>query len=89
MGGSRACPAVMTVILALRASAGRCADASDAQAKVDAAVVLAADVSRSIDDSEFVLERLATPSATNSNPVSVGTAVARDTIKRQYARCFL
>jgi len=63
MGGSRARPAVMTVILALRSSAGRCADASDAQAKVDAAVVPAADVSRSIDDSEFVLERLATYSA--------------------------
>jgi hypothetical protein len=53
----------MTVILALRASAGRCADASDAQAKVDAPVVLAADVSRSIDDSEFVLEWLPTYSA--------------------------
>jgi len=42
MGGSRARPADMTVILALRASAGRCADASDAQAKVDATVVPAA-----------------------------------------------
>jgi len=58
MGGSRAHPAVMTVILALRASAGRCADASDAQSKVEAAAVLAADVSHSIDDGEFVLERL-------------------------------
>ena len=73
MGGSRARPAVMTVILALLASAGRCADASDAQAKVDAAVVLAADVSRSIDDSEFILEWLATYSAMNSNPTSVGS----------------
>ncbi len=56
-----------------QASAGRCADASDAQAKVDAAVVLAADVSRSIDDSEFILEWLATYSAMNSNPTSVGS----------------
>jgi Protein of unknown function (DUF1194) len=33
------------------------ADAPDASAEVDAAVVLAADVSRSIDDGEFALER--------------------------------
>ena len=36
--------------------------------EVDAAVVPAADVSCNIDDREFVLERLATPSAMNSNP---------------------
>ena len=41
--------------------------------EVDAAVILAADVSRSIDDGEFVLERLATYSAMNSNPASVGS----------------
>jgi hypothetical protein len=41
--------------------------------EVDAAVVPAADVSCNIDDREFVLERLATPSAMNSNPVSVGS----------------
>jgi len=47
----------MTVLLALAASAGRSADAEDAPVAVDAAVVLAADVSRSIDDGEFALER--------------------------------
>ena len=41
--------------------------------EVDAAVILAADVSRSIDDGEFVLERLATYSAMNSNPASAGS----------------
>ena len=43
--------------------------------KVVAAPFLAADgdVSRSIDDSEFVLERLATSSTMNSNPASVGS----------------
>ena len=43
--------------------------------EVDAAVVLAADVSRSIDDGEFFLGRLATSSATNSNsnPASPGS----------------
>jgi hypothetical protein len=41
----------------LASSAGHCADAEDAPADVDAAVVLAADVSRSIDDGEFALER--------------------------------
>jgi hypothetical protein len=42
--------------------------------KVVAASFLAADgVSRSIDDSEFVLERLATSSTMNSNPASVGS----------------
>ena len=63
--------AVTTVVLALAASAGCWAGAADASMGVDAAVVLAADVTRSIDDSEFVLERLPTPSAMNSNPVSV------------------
>ncbi len=41
--------------------------------EVDAAVVLAADVSHSIDEGEFVLERLATSLAMNSNPVRVGS----------------
>jgi len=89
MGFLRVCLAVTTSLWRSRRSAGSWAGAADAPMEVYAAVVPAADVSRSIDDSEFVLERLATPSATNSNPVSVGTAVARDTIKRQYARCFL
>src|SRR5271157_2669364 len=57
MGGLWVRLAVTTVVLGLAASAGRCADASDAPAEVDAAVVLAADVSRSIDDGEFALER--------------------------------
>ena len=57
MGGLRVRLAVATVVLALAASAGRCADAVDAPTEVDAAVVLAADVSRSIDDGEFALER--------------------------------
>ena len=65
MGGLRVRLAFMTVVLALTASAGRWADAADAPAEVDAAVVLAADVSRSIDEGEFVLERLATSSAMN------------------------
>ena len=57
MGGLRLRLAVTTVLMALAASAGRCADAADAPVEVDAAVVLAADVSRSIDDGEFALER--------------------------------
>jgi Protein of unknown function (DUF1194) len=47
---------VAVVVLAFAAPATRtCAD--DAPVAVDAAVVLAADVSRSIDDDEFALER--------------------------------
>ena len=57
MGFLRVCLAVTTVVLALAASADRWAGAADAPMEVDAAVVLAADVSRSIDDGEFVLER--------------------------------
>ena len=57
MGFLRVRLAVTTVVLALAATAGLCADPSDAPAEVDAAVVLAADVSRSVDDGEFALER--------------------------------
>ena len=57
IGGLRVRLAVVIVVLALAASAGRWADAAGAPAEVDAAVVLAADVSRSIDDGEFALER--------------------------------
>ena len=57
MGGLWVRLTVTTVVLALATSAGLCADASDAPAEVDAAVVLVADVSRSIDDGEFALER--------------------------------
>ena len=57
MGGLRVRLAVATVVLALGAFAGGWAGATDAPAEVDAAVVLAADVSRSIDDGEFALER--------------------------------
>ena len=56
MGGLRVRLEGIAVVLALAASAGR-ADAPDAPERVDAAVVLAADVSRSIDDGEFALER--------------------------------
>jgi Protein of unknown function (DUF1194) len=55
MGGFRVRLAVTSVVLAV--AAGRWAGAADAPAEVDAAVVLAADVSRSIDDGEFALER--------------------------------
>jgi hypothetical protein len=61
MGLLRVCLTVTTVVLAQRMR----------RWGVDAAVVLAAGVTRSNDDSEFVLERLPTPSAMNSNPVSV------------------
>jgi hypothetical protein len=57
MGLLRVCLTVTTVVLALAASAGCWAGAADASMGVDAAVVLAADVTRSIDDGEFVLER--------------------------------
>ena len=59
MGGLRVRLAVTSVLLALATSADRCADAAVAPVEVDAAVVLAADVdvSRSIDDGEFALER--------------------------------
>ncbi len=57
MGGLWVRLAVATVVLALAASAGGWMGAADAPTEVDAAVVLAADVSRSIDDGEFALER--------------------------------
>ncbi len=56
MGGVRSPIAFMTIVLACAAPAGALGDA-DGSDSVDAAVVLAADVSRSIDDGEFVLER--------------------------------
>jgi hypothetical protein len=74
MGFLRVCLAVTTSLWRSRRSAGSWAGAADAPMEVYAAVVPAADVSRSIDDSELVLERLATPSAMNSNPVSVGAS---------------
>jgi hypothetical protein len=57
MRGSRFRLGLATVVLALAVSAGQWAGAVDAPGEVDAAVVLAADVSRSIDDGEFALER--------------------------------
>ena len=56
-GFLRVCLTVTTVVLALAASAGCLAGSADASMGVDAAVVLAADVTRNIDDGEFVLER--------------------------------
>jgi hypothetical protein len=52
--GLALCGAVVLALAALRASGARAAGAPVA---VDAAIVLAADVSRSIDDEEFALER--------------------------------
>jgi hypothetical protein len=49
--------AVMAVTLALAALPGLAASAADRLLEVDAAVVLAADVSRSINEDEFALER--------------------------------
>jgi hypothetical protein len=46
-----------TLLLILAGPSGQLADAADPAVAVDAAVVLAADVSRSIDDSEFALQR--------------------------------
>ncbi len=45
------------VVVALSAPQARRAGAAEAPVAVDAAIVLAADVSRSIDDDEFALER--------------------------------
>src|SRR5271167_541809 len=45
------------VVVAVFAPQARRADAAEAPVAVDAAIVLAADVSRSIDDGEFALER--------------------------------
>ncbi len=49
--------ACVVVVLALAAPGGRRGGAAEATVAVDAAVVLAADVSRSIDDGEFAMER--------------------------------
>ncbi len=57
MGALRDRLAVAALVFALAAGAGRQAGAADAPTEVDAAVVLAADVSRSIDDGEFALQR--------------------------------
>src|SRR5271166_6221022 len=67
---------LLRLVLALAATAGLCADPSDAPTEVDAAVVLAADVSRSIDDGEFALERRGYAEAIQSqkllNAISTG-----------------
>ena len=47
----------VAIVFALAAPDARRADAAGAPVAVDAAIVLAADVSRSIDDGEFALER--------------------------------
>ena len=51
------CLPLCALLLVLAGPSGQLADAADPPATVDAAVVLAADVSRSIDDGEFALER--------------------------------
>ena len=51
------CLPLCALLLVLAGPSGHLADAADPPATVDAAVVLAADVSRSIDDGEFALER--------------------------------
>ena len=58
MRGMRVCPAVSAIVVALAAAAlGPSAQEARAAQAVDAALVLAADVSRSIDDEEFALQR--------------------------------
>src|SRR5579871_3008636 len=57
MRGCLALCAVILVLVSIAASAGHPARAAGAPTPVDAAIVLAADVSRSIDDEEFALER--------------------------------
>src|SRR5271155_335569 len=58
MHGSRKCVALcVAIVIALAATDARRAGAAGAPVAVDAAIVLAADVSRSIDDGEFALER--------------------------------
>ena len=58
MRGLRYCRTFcIAAVFALAAPQARRADAAEAPVAVDAAIVLAADVSRSIDDGEFALER--------------------------------
>src|SRR5271156_1687643 len=58
MHGSRKCVALcVAIVIALAATDARRAGAAGAPVAVDAAIVLAADVSRSIDDHEFALAR--------------------------------
>jgi hypothetical protein len=57
MRGLRMRLALVLLAFALAAPATRLADAAGVPVEVDAAVVLAADVSRSIDESEFALQR--------------------------------
>ena len=58
MRGLRCCRTFcIAAVFALVAPQARRADAAEAPVAVDAAIVLAADVSRSIDDGEFALER--------------------------------
>ena len=58
MRGLRYCRTFcIAAVFALSPPQARRADAADAPVAVDAAIVLAADVSRSIDDEEFALER--------------------------------
>jgi len=58
MRGLRYCRAFcIAAVFAFPAPQARRADAAEAPVAVDAAIVLAADVSRSIDDGEFALER--------------------------------
>jgi hypothetical protein len=51
------CLPLCALLLILPGRSGQLADAAEPPAGVDAAVVLAADVSRSIDDGEFALQR--------------------------------
>jgi hypothetical protein len=51
------CLPLCALLLILAGPSGQLADAADPPVAVDAAVVLAADVSRSIDDGEFALQR--------------------------------
>jgi hypothetical protein len=57
MRGLRVCLAASALVFLLAGPASRSAGAADPSVRVDAAIVLAADVSRSIDDGEFALQR--------------------------------
>jgi Protein of unknown function (DUF1194) len=78
MGFLRVCLAVRPSFWRSRRSADHRAGAEEAPIEVDAAVVLAAGVSRSIDDGEFVLERLGYAEAIQSQKLldAISTAAA-------------
>jgi len=57
MRGLRVCLAASALVVLVAGPVSRSAGAADAPVPVDTAIVLAADVSRSIDDGEFALQR--------------------------------